>query len=151
MNIVENINDFNIDYVYYLFPIKNTVIIDSNFIRILYSNPLFTLNGIFLLVPFTSIRIEGHFNKFKYIFDIEENNKVIQIISNIEEEILKKININNKTPKYNIYNQLQYGFIKIINEKHISEVKNFILKISGIWETNKEYGLTFKFMEINHQ
>ena len=84
-------------------------------------------------------------------FNPEENKEIIQTISHIEEEILNKINIHNKTIKYNIRNQLKSGFIKIINEKYTSSINNFILKISGIWETNKEYGLTFKFIEINHQ
>jgi hypothetical protein len=151
MNLVLHFNQYRNEYIFFSDSIKNTVIENSNFIRIYYSTNLFTLNGIFLLVPFTSIRVEGHFNKFKYIFNPEENKELIQTISFLEEEILNKINIDDKIAKYNICNQLQCGFIKIINEKYTSNIHNFILKISGIWETNKEYGLTFKFVEVTHR
>ena len=41
MNITENINNYSINNIFYLDPIKNTVLENSNFIRILYSNNLF--------------------------------------------------------------------------------------------------------------
>ena len=42
MNIVKNIEQYNDDCVYFCDPIKNTIMNDGNFIRILYSTPLFT-------------------------------------------------------------------------------------------------------------
>ena len=40
------------------------------------------------------------------------------------------------------------GYIKhLIDNKYAN---CFILKISGIWESENEYGFTFKFIEINH-
>jgi hypothetical protein len=43
------------------------------------------------------------------------------------------------------------GFIKMfISHDHNPNNQDFIVKISGIWETSTEYGLTFKFFEINH-
>ena len=68
MNLVLHFNQYRNEYIFFSDSIKNTVIENSNFIRIYYSTNLFTLNGIFILVPFSSIRIEGYFNKFKYIF-----------------------------------------------------------------------------------
>ena len=40
------------------------------------------------------------------------------------------------------------GYIKHIIDNKCAN--SFILKISGIWESENEYGLTFKFIEINH-
>ena len=47
--------------------------------------------------------------------------------------------------------QLLMSFIKIFSEhKDIQNINQFILKISGIWETDIDYGLTFKFIEVIH-
>lgn len=155
MNLILLLNQFGIDNIYFSDSIKNTVIENSNFIRIYYSTSLFTLNGVLLLIPFLKVKIESHFNKFKYTFDINSNQNVIDILSQIEMNILSKINIS-KIPKSNITNQLKCGFIKLftVNQENHSQqngsdtqIDYFYLKISGIWETTQEYGLTFKFIE----
>ena len=47
---------------------------------------------------------------------------------------------------YKIYEQIGNGNIKIFadNIEHISN--QFLLKIAGIWETEYNYGLTYKFI-----
>ena len=73
---------------------------------------------------------------------------LINNIKVIEEDILRKVNITDKVPQYKIYEQLKNGNIKIFSES-IDKIKNtFLLKISGIWETKNEYGLTYKFINI---
>ena len=67
----------------------------------------------------------------------------------IEENLLKKCRTTNKIPQYKINEQLKNGNIKIFNEIENKTVCSFILKISGIWETHNNYGLTYKFMKIN--
>ena len=52
MNIIIELDNFNDECLFYNSPVKNTVMDDSNFIRILYSNKLFTLNGIFIKIKF---------------------------------------------------------------------------------------------------
>jgi hypothetical protein len=75
---------------------------------------------------------------------------MIDSIQQIEEEILKKLNNKNKIIQKTIYEQLRVGNIKIFSE-NIDKTNNnlFILKISGIWETETHIGLTFKFSKIN--
>ena len=42
------------------------------------------------------------------------------------------------------------GTIKLhVKNNPITSSNTFILKISGIWETNSFYGLTYKFMKID--
>ena len=50
MNVAVDMNEFNINNVFYQKPINNTVMEDSNFIRILYSDELITINGIFIKI-----------------------------------------------------------------------------------------------------
>jgi hypothetical protein len=56
--------------------------------------------------------------------------------------LIKQMNI------VKIYEQLRNGNIKLFNEVNKSFC-SFILKISGIWETQFNYGLTYKFIKIN--
>ncbi len=149
MNVITTLNQFSLDHIYFQESIKNTVMDNSDFIRIIYSNPLFMLNGIYLQINFDIIQIEKFFNKYKCLFNIEDNKEVIEKICLIEKYILEKVNIKNKKPHYCIMKQLMSGFIKIFvenPEKH----SNYILKISGVWDSEEEYGITYKFIDINH-
>lgn len=156
MNIVKTLDQYNSNYVYFLEPIKNNIMNDGSFIRIIYSNNIFMLNGIFLLINIDNIITEKYYNKIKCTFNINEYISLINKIKQIEEEILNKINIANKVKKYKIYEQLISGSIRIFcddeyNKLIANSVRNnnkFMLKISGIWETDYEIGLTYKFIKI---
>jgi hypothetical protein len=152
MNVVLELSQFNINDVYFQEPVKNTIMDNSNFIRVIYSNSIFMLNGIFIRFNLNVLTIEKSFNKYKCMFDKQYNNAEILVISTIERELLSKMNIIGKTPIYRISEQLVNGHVKIFidnnnttNNKRTSN--EFIMKISGIWENEFEYGLTYKFTE----
>jgi hypothetical protein len=148
MNIVKTLDQYNDNYVYFCDPIKNNIMNDGYFIRIIYSTPLFILNGIYLSININHLTIEKYYNKFKCSFDINTYKDLIDKIYVIEDNIIKKINIKGKIPQYKIHDQLKNGNIKIFSE-NIDKINNiFLLKIAGIWETNTEYGLTYKFLNI---
>ena len=131
MNLVININEPLINNIYFNDPIKNTVMNDSYFIRILYSNSYFILNGIYF--------------KIELIKDnTENNNTIIDSISKIEKYILDLYN-SNKNHFYNTKDQITYFIDKLNNTKNCKNTF-YILKISGIWETDLSIGITFKFM-----
>ena len=148
MNISLNKEDFSIDNVYFYEPIKNSIIENSSFIRVIYSNELMAINGIYIKIDFDNLTKINDFSKQKITININDNLKIINYIKSIEIEILEKINIERKKKIYKINEQLMTGYIKhLIDNKYAN---CFILKISGIWESENEYGLTFKFIEINH-
>jgi hypothetical protein len=147
MNIVKKINQFNEDYVYFCDPIKNNIMNNGQFIRIIYSAPIFVLNGIYLHLFITSVATEKYYNKYKYIFDINTHKDIIEHIKLIEETILDKARIKDKTPQCKIYEQLKNGNIKVFSENVEKNNNNILLKIAGIWETSSEYGLTYKFIK----
>jgi hypothetical protein len=145
MNLIKNIEQFNINSVFFCDPIKNNIINNSQFIRITYSTSCFTLNGVYILVPISYSIIEKYYNKFKCNID---NNRFRDIINNIcliETNILKKHSINNKQPVYKITEQFKMGTIKIFSYAEPTN-NSFSLKISGVWETDTEYGLTYQFI-----
>jgi hypothetical protein len=148
MNIVKNIDQYNDDFVYFCDPIKNNIMNNGNFIRILYSTSLFVLNGIYLNIYINQLTIEKYFNKYKCAFDIGAHANLIQRIKIIEENILKKINILGKAPQYKIYEQISNGNIKIFSDNIDNITNNFLLKIAGVWETEYHYGLTYKFIKL---
>ena len=148
MNIVKNIDQYNDDFVYFCDPIKNNIMNNGNFIRILYSTSLFVLNGIYLNIYINQLTIEKYFNKYKCAFDIGVHANLIQRIKIIEENILRKINILGKAPQYKIYEQISNGNIKIFSDNIDNITNNFLLKIAGVWETEYHYGLTYKFIKL---
>lgn len=148
MNIVKSINQYNNEFVYFLEPIRNNIINNGNFIKIIYSTPLITFNGIYLYINLTNTSTEKYFNKHKCVFDTNTHKNIIDQIQQIEISLLNKY-ITNKTPQYKIYDQIKNGNIKIFTTLSGDKISNdFLLKIAGIWETDNEYGLTYKFINL---
>ena len=148
MNIVKNVNQYNEDHVYFSEPIKNNIMNNGNFIRIIYSTPYFTLNGVYLLLYINYSSIEKYYSKFKCCFDIQKYYDIIDKLQLVEKGILNKINIRGKVPQFKISEQLRNGYIKIFSNTLEQINTNILLKIAGIWETECEYGLTYKFINI---
>lgn len=147
MNILQNLHQFNKDFIYLCEPIKNNIMIDGNFIRILYSTELYTMNGIYLYIHFNNITVEKYYNKYRCSFDVT-NDILIDSLKNIEEDILQKIHIKDKIPIFKIHEQLCNGNIKFFSENIENIHNDFILKISGVWETPTNYGVTYKFINL---
>lgn len=144
MNLVKSIEQFNDNNIFLSEPIKNNIINDGNFIRIMYSNDIISFNGIYILVNLKNVICEKFYNKYKYSFDINDNKETINGLKIIEENILKKY-YSDKIPSYKIYDLLHLGYIKIYDYIENKSNFNIILKISGIWENDINYGLTYKF------
>jgi|TARA_B110000114_G_scaffold175331_1_gene204784 hypothetical protein len=150
MNVAVGIDEFDINSVFYQKPITNTVMEDANFVRVLYSNELITINGIFIKINLKINNVEAYYNKYKCIFKLGDNINSITNIKAIENDILKHFS-NKKKQVNKISDQLNTEAIKIFTETTIKNIPyEFILKISGLWETATEYGITYKFTHINH-
>ena len=59
-----------------------------------------------------------------------------------------------KTPIYRIEEQLSQSFIKIYADTQLNNIKKkdkieILLKVSGIWDNQYEYGITFRFFFIH--
>lgn len=150
MNLIKSISQCNINCVYFCEPIKNNVMINGSFTRILYSSHIFTMNGIYLMVPLSEITFEKYYQKYKCTFNSNNNMKTIEKLCDIETKLLQKVGstIKNKIPQYKIQEQLKTFHIKIVSENTLMSVTTssiFLLKISGIWETETHYGVTYKF------
>jgi len=152
MNIIIEKNDFKSDYVFFQNSVKNIIIQEGNFTRIVYSNSLFILNSIIITIDLHITHFEKYFNKYKYFFDCqnEDTKRELEKISEIEKQILDRIPFPGKKPIYRISQQLSFGNIKFYTDsiQHNSDQKIYI-KLSGVWESEYEYGISFKIIDSN--
>lgn len=147
MYLVKTIEQYKDTNLIFCEPIKNNIMADGNFIRIIYSTSNMVLNGVYLLININDICCEKYYNKYKCNFNASKHKELIENIKIIEENILKKYKTT-KQPTFKIYEQLKSGFIKIFDDIGNKSSFSIILKISGIWETNSNYGATYKFCTI---
>ena len=150
MFLIINPEDFNKKYLMLSEKIKNNIMNDGFFYRLYYSDDCGTTKGLFLEFNLVNVSVEKYFNKLKCNFIKNDNATIIRFIKNVEKIILSSVpNVEYKTPVYRIEEQLQNDFIKIFynDTKNIHEKKSIdlLLKISGIWTNEKEYGVTFRF------
>jgi hypothetical protein len=155
MNIVLETNKFSINDIYFLEKKKN-IIIDGNFTKIIFSNKYFTMNCIYIKFPIELVKSERSDNKnIIYYNPYNPNNLIIiQEFAKIEYNIIefyKKMNNCHKKVVNSLSKQLYSGMIKIYNmfrEYNENHILQYIIKISGIWETNNEIGITYKIYQI---
>ena len=148
MNVVLKEDQYNIANIYFSEAIQNIIMENSSFIKLIYSNHNIMITGLFLLVGLKNTTKELYFKKIKITYDINANISTLIRLYEIETEILDKYNSNKKQKKI-IYETLSCGSVKIFpnNDEDIVRGNNsFILKISGIWENETEYGLTYKLL-----
>ena len=149
MNIVQTFSQFDSNCIIICEPIKNTVIENSKFLRLIYSTPQISVNGLFFHISVKDAIIEKYFDKFKCNFKYC-NNTWIDFVEYIEKIILSKV-LTRKVKRYKITEQMKAGYIKLFTPQEEKSKKSltFILKISGIWENINELGLTYKFISMN--
>lgn len=149
MNIITLLEDNYKFNIFYNEKVNNTVIENSHFIRINYSNELFTLTGLFLKIDLNINNIEKYFNKFKYSYNLSLNKDIIDKLIKFEEDLLDIKELNNLKKTFNLKNQMLSMNIKTfdnITPHQNTDMYSFLLKISGIWLTETQCGLTFKFL-----
>ena len=150
-------NNFEINNVIISDKSKNNIIENSFFYRMYYSNNLVSMNGIYIKFNLYDLDIEEYYNKIKCNFSRydERNKQIIKQLTNIEHDILKNYIQLTQNPVYTIREQLMNYYIKLFHKDtnrlmgRISRL-SVILKVSGLWLTNKEHGLTFRFIIVNN-
>ena len=148
MYLIKQLSQYDKKCIYFGEPIKNNIVCDGNFIRLLYSSDTIVLNGVYLEVNLSEPLLEKHYNKRKCVFSTLNNEGLITKLSDIELNLLNLINMPEKTKHCKLLEQLNSGCVKFICENTQPRKSRLILKISGIWETEHDYGLTFKFMVL---
>jgi len=150
MNFLIDPKDFNIKNVFLLDTKENTIM-NGNFIKLIYSTVFLTLNCIFLEFPIQIYEKKSYNGKSYIFFNNKDFSDLVDSFQKIESSLLDLfVQINNKASKkkvvYTIHTQLKNGMIKYYQYSEIRNESMFFMKISGIWETATEIGLTYKLI-----
>lgn len=138
--IAEDIYKFSNKNIFIMQPIKNTMINQGLFHKLLYSNHIFTSNGLYIKIHFVNTKwMNG-----RLYYDISTNSDLLNRVAEIEKYILEKVSIYKKY-HYKIYDQIKNGNLKTTNVN-----SNIVLKISGVWENDNSIGISYKIITINN-
>ena len=123
-----------------------------------------TLNNITLHLKIPNAKIQKYYQKYK-CFLTDDLTTDVQFLIDLEDHILQNTHHCFKHRKANLLEQIRNGFIKFFytdegnyansvfynkNSNIITKSESFTLqiKISGIWETEDEYGVTYKVTSL---
>ena len=138
---------------------KPNMILPGTFTKVSYSHDQYTLNNIFFHFPVqiktSHTPVHEHPQKHEdhyIVFDTtdETNHASLERFSQLEEHILNsyyEYHQTMKKPVHTIQKQLLSGNCKI-HGRPSSNIggSSYIMKISGIWESDTEYGITFRIL-----
>ena len=149
MSVLLDINKpFIIDYLFFSDILQNNIKNDSLFSRIIYSNNRLSLKNLYFMIQLDVTSF------------IETNAKLIISFDGYSQELLKLYDLEKcildefqkskgkvYIPSYGIYEQCRQGSLRLFNSHHTKiKTNKLTIKISGIWETGKVIGLTYKLI-----
>ena len=150
---------------------NNDDTVDSNFSRIIYSTKHISFNGLGIVMHLSGAKNEQHYNKMFMLFDpaLPANQTLVSQLQAIEFKIINNYvhSVLGGVRRYihSLTDQLNSGCIKAyVNDHSVSGGTNdatanaanaianangnqLMLKICGVWETNDECGITYKFIK----
>lgn len=144
MNIID-INNILLNNIFFNKSVKNNILNNGYFTKINYSDNIIIMSGLYIKIFLRETSYENYYNKIKCNFSLLKNNDLIEQIKNLEINIINKFTIS-KIPQFSLYEQFKNGNIKIYTLKNLNNV--FLLRISGIWENDTHYGLTYKIIPL---
>ena len=133
---------------------KKNVIIDGNFTKLIYSDANAVLNAIYLSFPIQRLTMNPSLNFVSFAMTAPYNVALIKNMARIEHDILKLYQAYCGIAKQvcsSLWTQLSKGHFKVYHTQQVhhtppQENSRYILKISGVWETHHQVGITFKFI-----
>ena len=158
MNIVLDIDKVDCNNIFIDNKTKNTIIDEGIFYKLHYSNHVLSMSNIIIKLNINIFTALKNYHRYKCIFSTDKYQTIIDKVSMLEKNILLELykNRNNKNrnnndsykqPNYNVSTLLRSGCFKL--SKYSGCDNNIALKISGIWETESNYGLTYKFIALS--
>jgi hypothetical protein len=146
MNLVIKTEKFNIDNVMLYKTSKYKT-------RLGYKENKLLMNGLCLHVNIHDICFINLNNNYKCTFAYQRNKYAIFQLIQLEKDLLEKYKpILNKVPSYNICREVAEcpGTLSLSKTRK-GLYKGIVIKIIGIWETDKEYGLIYYFYPIHNE
>ena len=143
------------DNIRYLYPKKNTVM-NGEFTKLLLSKNTVTMNGLYLHLPISVEQKRTTNNEvfIRYITNTTTNINVVRDLKLLEKAVLNHYQEYTKRSKqieYILDKQLSTNQIRVYHDNNSSKsmkTTSYVIKISGIWETDSKIGMTYKIMEL---
>lgn len=141
MNVYHSLDDIQQRQVYFFKPTANKLSNYVNFYKMVYNYHNFTLNTILIWVNVKSYTVHEEHNKFRVSFDT--NQEFVEKLRDLELYLLKQVN------RYVDKQMVLSCHKSLCNTRSIhtyEEPKDFriYLRISGVWESECQIGLTSK-------
>jgi|UniRef100_A0A6C0IMS7 hypothetical protein len=154
MNIVLSLNQISSLNIGLLESKTNIIMSNGQFTKINFVDANFTMNGLYINFPLSSYTTEvvQHRKNMKFVYSSSANIQSSNDLALLEQRLLDFYS-NNKQRDYRkkllLKQQIESGFMKIYKEthSHLDSGSMYIIKISGIWESNGEIGITYKLYE----
>jgi|LauGreSuBDMM15SN_2_FD.fasta_scaffold67743_1 hypothetical protein len=128
MNVlVLDINGYSPNGFHFL-DTKPNIIMDGVFTKLVYVDANFTMNSVFIRCT-----------------KIDDRKDTKYMVLQIEKELLSQY-MQRKQVKKKAIRKMEAHLLS--GKVKVDDCQKLILKISGIWETEDEYGLTYKFFPI---
>lgn len=146
----------------------NLIMKNSSFVKLLYATETFTTNGLYIHMTIDHAHVkkyqDGNITKLHM-----DNPALLSRLEQIEREILSQysslfetdenqkrllhregIMVIRKTPTYKLQQHLERKSIKMPNSvpEGIYSNMSLLLKLSGVWISTTEYGITYKFIPV---
>ena len=148
MNFIISHSNINLNNFIFINPVENKIKHNSIFYKLYYDNTFFLINNFMMKIQ---IKYDNNNNILSH--------KEINNLNKLEDFLFKKL-INNKNKnKKLIYisNNLINNKVNIFkkNKSYLSyddiRIKNFIIKINGIWEDDENIGFSYSLIDnSNH-
>lgn len=147
MQTIIIINNYNLNNIFFTYPQNNKILHNSKYIKLLYSDSRIILNCMYIELHFNNLSFTKQHNKLLLKFD---SLQYFEELKNFEIGILSKYN-SNKKHNCELTNKIINQKLICFNNNNSDNIFKIVLKISGIWESDTEIGLTFKIIPIIHQ
>ena len=144
--MILTLNIYDLDKTNIILGNKDTNLNDDYkyFYKLFYSTSYYVMNGISIKLNFVDYKQCNFYNYIKFIFNVQNNINLINILGEVEKIILSDVT---SVIKNNLYNDLMCGVIKI-QKKNIYPTNNLVLRITGVWEDNNNCGISYKFVFV---
>ena len=142
MNIYTTINDLNPSNTFFYKPTENKLACYKLFYKIAYNIEHFVLNSILINIDITNINIIKENNNYKTIIYVDPS--FILKLKNYEIAILSSLNKTINKQSVLSCQKLLSNNVIIYNYSYKPENIKIYIRISGLWESDTQYGLITK-------
>lgn len=147
MYVAIDIDRFDVNNIFIGDKIPNTIIENSHFINMVYSDTNANFKSIVLRCPFTLFPSDYSNYRYRINTNNHKNQSIMSQLLVIERNILAKFE-NCGIPKYGLAEQYSANNVCAYVGKDLRDAntRTCVVKISGVWVNETHYGLTFKFI-----